>query len=116
MKCSTPIRRETKKALVGEALEAALKDPTSPRCGHELATDDVFCPACGARVENYSSSQGAPLSCDSDLVVPKGVVAEVCSYCKGRVSRKELWMVVILFVFLGFIRGTMGTNRYGPLT
>ena len=51
MKCNTPIDPETKIALVDEALEAALKDLNSPRCGHELFADDMFCPACGAKVD-----------------------------------------------------------------
>ena len=51
MKCNTPIDLETEVALSGEALEAALKDPSSPRCGQELSADDVFCPSCGAKVE-----------------------------------------------------------------
>jgi len=95
MKCNAPIDQETKMALVGEALEAALKDPTSPRCGQELAADDVFCSACGAKVENKFSSQREFVSCDSDSIA-LGNCINVQSwnhYFKGRVSRRKWWMV-----------------------
>ena len=58
MKCNTPIDPETKTALSGAALEAALKDPNSPRCGYELSVDDVFCPTCGAKVERQAVNAG----------------------------------------------------------
>ena len=94
MKCNMPINQETKIALAGEALEAALKDPSSPRCGQELAADDVFCSACGARVGKHSSPREGVSSCDSDSVTTgKCVVAWLKSLCKGRAPRKELWMV-----------------------
>lgn len=51
MKCEMPIDPNTGIALEGEALIAALRDPTSPRCGYAIEDDDVFCPSCGARVE-----------------------------------------------------------------
>ena len=50
MKCGACIDPETKIVLDGAALEAALKDPAWPRCGHELAALYVFaqCPwLCG---------------------------------------------------------------------
>ena len=59
MKCQAYIDRETKTALEGEALEAAIKDPNSPRCGYELSEDDMFCPQCGAKINNSENSQPA---------------------------------------------------------
>ena len=84
-------------ALVGEALEAALKDPTSPRCGQELAADDIFCPACGARVGNNTSLQGTFVSCDSGVdASEKGTIASLLyRHCKGRAPRRELWTVLL---------------------
>ena len=54
MKCNSYIDSETKCVLVGDALAAAFKDPDALRCGQELAADDAFCPACGARMDNKS--------------------------------------------------------------
>ena len=92
MKCNAPIDQETKMALAGSALEAALNDPNSLRCGQELTADDVFCPICGARVENIPLSQGASVSCDSGAdACEKDIIAS--PYCKGRSPRSELWKV-----------------------
>lgn len=91
-----PINQETKIALAGEALEAALKDPSSPRCGQELAADDVFCSACGARVGNNSSSQGAFVSCNSGADALEQGMVPLSPYCQGRASRREVWQVVLI--------------------
>lgn len=88
MKCNMPIDWETKAALAGAALEAALKDPASPRCGQELSGDDVFCPACGARLDN-TSLQGTFASCNSNFPA-------MLRLCKGRAPRGELWMVWLI--------------------
>ena len=96
MKCNALIDQdqEIKMALVGDALEAALKDPTWPRCGQELAADDVFCPACGAKV-NKSLLQGTFTSCDPYPADDywKCIVFTQPRHCKGRASRGELWKV-----------------------
>lgn len=54
MRCSAYIDPKTGIALEGDALEAALRDPNSLRCGYELYEDDAFCPSCGAKVERTS--------------------------------------------------------------
>ena len=100
MKCKTPIDPETKIALSGEALEAALKAPDSPRCGYELATDDVFCPACGAKVENQSLSQGASVSCNSCLPTFAKGIAVLLGFFKGRAPRSALWIVWMIAAVL----------------
>ena len=94
MKCGACIDPETKIVLDGAALEAALKDPAWPRCGHELAADDVFCPACGVRVDK-SLLQGTFISCDSYPVDDywKCILFTQPSHFKGRASRMELWKV-----------------------
>ena len=51
MKCEALVDPETRIALAGEALAAAAKNPDAPRCGYELAPDDLFCSSCGATVE-----------------------------------------------------------------
>ena len=61
MKCNACIDAKTGIALEGEALEAALKDPNSPRCGCELKPDDVFCPSCGAKAATIQQ-QGTSVS------------------------------------------------------
>lgn len=96
MKCNMPINQGTKIALAGEALEAALKDPSSPRCGQELAADDVFCSACGARVGNNSSSQGAFVSCNSGADALEQCMVPLSPCCQGRASRREVWQVVLI--------------------
>lgn len=78
MKCIMPINPETGIALSGEALEAALKKPDSPRCGYELDAGDVFCPSCGARVEISQPQTDAWYS------------------FSGRATRKEYWKVMLL--------------------
>ena len=62
MKCKAPIDPATGIALEGEALEAALRDPYSPRCGQEIEDGDVFCPSCGARILRESGAGGIALA------------------------------------------------------
>ena len=54
MKCEAYIDPETKIALEGDALVAALRQLDPPRCGYELHEDDVFCPSCGKKVLGHS--------------------------------------------------------------
>ena len=70
MKCQMPIDPATGIALEGEALEAALRDPYSPRCGREIEDGDVFCPSCGARVDSTMPTQGRA-TCDVANIVPE---------------------------------------------
>ena len=59
MRCNAYIDPETGIALQGEKLkEAQWSNAVTPRCTHELSDTDVFCPACGARVE-----WGAQIEC-----------------------------------------------------
>lgn len=81
MKCNTPVNPETKTALEGEALALALKDPSAPRCGQELTPDDIFCPSCGARVEDASQ--------------PPPDLPPILKKFYGRSSRKEFWIVAL---------------------
>lgn len=75
MKCQAFINSETRIALDGEALEAASKNPDSPRCWYELEAGDVFCPMCGVQVEIQQRLTGSwhPF--------------------RGRATRKEYWKV-----------------------
>lgn len=59
MKCQAYIDPETNIALEGEALVAASKNPDAPRCGYELEPGDMFCPSCGAKINNSRNSQPA---------------------------------------------------------
>ena len=101
MKCTTPIDPETKMALSGESLEAALNDPDSPRCGYELEPDDVFCPSCGAKVEQPASP-------------------DIQSQPK---SRSRIWRIVLVMPILAMLmsigyyirqenKKTAAANRY----
>lgn len=79
MTCQTPIDPATGVALKGDALVAALHDPASRRCGYGLCEDDVFCPACGARV-NWNPGTLHESSCgvsDADCRYGCGVLKEI---------------------------------------
>lgn len=114
MKCNTPIDPGTKTALEGEALQAALKDQGSPRCGYELFEGDVYCPGCGARAEYQSSSQGASGSCNSYLPTFTKAIAVLFSFCKGRAPRGELWGVwviaAVLYAIVYFVAVSIVVN------
>jgi uncharacterized membrane protein YhaH (DUF805 family) len=79
MKCNTPIDPGTKMALSGEALETALNDPNSLRCGYELSEDDMFCPSCGTQkgVSEFTQAQST-------------------LWWEGRAARKEYWKKVLV--------------------
>ena len=85
MNCNTPIDSATGLALEGEALDAALKDPGSSRCGYDLSPDDVFCPSCGAKVEYCATSRRG----------------RAWYSCKGRASRKEFWITSLIIGLCG---------------
>ncbi len=55
MKCAAYIDPKTGIALEGEALATASKNSDSPRCGYDLAEDDMFCPRCGIGVNEIKS-------------------------------------------------------------
>ena len=91
MKCNTPIDPETKYALYGDELEAALKDLSSPRCGHDLSADDVFCPACGAKVEQLVlSNSTAKSGHGTSIEKRKKDVAK-------RATRFDFWIASVFF-------------------
>lgn len=46
--CMALIDKNTGRALTGEALEQARRDPTWPRCGHRVSKKARFCNACGS--------------------------------------------------------------------
>ena len=46
--CMALIDKNTGKALTGEALEQARRDPNWPRCGHQVSKRARFCNACGS--------------------------------------------------------------------
>ena len=120
MKCNTPIDSGTKMALSGEALEAALKAPDSPRCGYELAADDVFCPACGAKVGNHSSSQGDVLLVGPDSVSKgKNLFLWLKSLVKGRASRRKYWLVgltaTLCYVLVSAVLFLIETSRFDQI-
>ena len=46
--CMALIDKNTGAALTGEALEQARRDPTWPRCGHQVSKRARFCNACGS--------------------------------------------------------------------
>ena len=46
--CTALIDKNTGAALTGEALEQARRDPTWPRCGHQVSKRARFCSACGS--------------------------------------------------------------------
>ena len=78
MKCNAYIDPKTKIALDDYASDIALNNPASLRCGYELGIDDVFCPACGARVKLSQCQIG------------------VWHPFRGRATRKEYWKVMVL--------------------
>ena len=55
MKCNSPIDPLTGTAIVGIEREQALRNQSHPRCSQELSPEDVFCPACGAKVERLGT-------------------------------------------------------------
>ena len=91
MKCNTPIDSETGIALEGVALETALKDPNSPRCGRELSPDDIFCPGCGAKVKSPP---------EQDSVAPTDAGPATCCGKRKthkRATRANLWGAAAAF-------------------
>ena len=46
--CTALIDKNTGAALTGEALEQARRDPTWPRCGHQVSKRARFCNKCGS--------------------------------------------------------------------
>ena len=68
MHCQMPIDPVTRIALEGDALEAALKNPYASRCGYKLQKDDMFCPACGAKIKTGMVSVREAF-CDDDANV-----------------------------------------------
>ena len=46
-KCTALVDRNTGRALSGEELLEAQKDPNWPRCGHKVSKKARFCPKCG---------------------------------------------------------------------
>ena len=97
MKCNTPIDPETRIALSGEALAAALNDPDSSRCGYELEAGDMFCPSCGAKVE-------CPTQLDStastDPCPTKGPGKKLTAM---RATRSNFWWAAATFFLLNIL-------------
>ena len=77
MKCNSPINPLTGEAVVGIEREQALRDPDAPRCSQQLSPEDVFCPACGAKVER-SNSGNATAKKDVPIAKIIGIVVGVC--------------------------------------
>ena len=111
MKCNTPIDPETKIALSGAALEAALKDPNSPCCGYELSADDIYCPSCGIRFNAHndiSADKNTPArnksrwsfhTCVVGMLV--GIILAVVVFYSGwlyNMSYGGRWLPVIYFI------------------
>ena len=109
MKCRVPINPITQTALDGNALETALNDPNSPRCGYELDAGDEFCPSCGAKVgygnkaDNSVSSPNAQnfMECwRREVPRPDGDIATFVVYACA--SLLGAVVCYILFAFGGF--------------
>ena len=124
MKCQTLIDPETKIALEGEALVAALRQLDPVRCGYELHEDDVFCPSCGKKVLGYPEcSAGRTLSarmisslssCVLHLIVGT-IVAVLCVvalfYCGAAYTYACKWIPISLMFIplpLMFFAGVPG--------
>jgi len=88
MKCNALIDVETKVALSGEALDAALKNPVSPRCGYELEPNDVFCPSCGAHCPSCGTHVELLLLTGNNKA------------CGKRTTRVTFWASIAVFLIL----------------
>lgn len=58
MKCNLPIDWRSGDALEGERLEAALKNPSAPRCPGLVNGNDYFCPMCGGSMKVIGRVRG----------------------------------------------------------